>query len=56
MRFLVDFLHGQKTGLYLDQLENYVIVAEYARGRRVLDCFSNQGDLRWLAPSGARSR
>ena len=36
-------LHGQKTGLYLDQLENYAIVAQYARGRRVLDCFANQG-------------
>jgi 23S rRNA (cytosine1962-C5)-methyltransferase len=43
VRFIVDFLHGQKTGLYLDQLENYVIVAERAAGRRVLDCFSNQG-------------
>jgi 23S rRNA (cytosine1962-C5)-methyltransferase len=43
VRFLVDFLHGQKTGLYLDQLENYAIVAQYARGRRVLDCFANQG-------------
>jgi 23S rRNA (cytosine1962-C5)-methyltransferase len=43
VRFLVNFLQSQKTGLYLDQLENYSIVAEYARGRRVLDCFSNQG-------------
>jgi 23S rRNA (cytosine1962-C5)-methyltransferase len=42
-RFLVDFLHGQKTGFYLDQVENYAIVAEHARGRRVLDCFANQG-------------
>ena len=43
VRFLVDFLRGQKTGLYLDQAENYAIVAAQARGRRVLDCFSNQG-------------
>jgi 23S rRNA (cytosine1962-C5)-methyltransferase len=43
VRFLVDFLHGQKTGLYLDQFENYAIVAGHARGRRVLDCFANQG-------------
>jgi 23S rRNA (cytosine1962-C5)-methyltransferase len=43
VRFLVDFLHGQKTGLYLDQFQNYAIVAGYARGRRVLDCFANQG-------------
>ena len=43
VRFLVNFLQGQKTGLYLDQIENYSIVANYAPGRRVLDCFSNQG-------------
>ena len=43
IRFKVNFLHGQKTGLYLDQADNYAIVAAYARGRKVLDCFSNQG-------------
>ena len=43
VRFSVDFLRGQKTGLYLDQAENYALVAAQARGRRVLDCFSNQG-------------
>jgi 23S rRNA (cytosine1962-C5)-methyltransferase len=39
----VDLLHGQKTGFYLDQKHNYGIVAGYARDRRVLDCFTNQG-------------
>jgi 23S rRNA (cytosine1962-C5)-methyltransferase len=39
----LDLLHGQKTGFYLDQKHNYGIVAGYARGRRVLDCFTNQG-------------
>jgi 23S rRNA (cytosine1962-C5)-methyltransferase len=39
----VDLLHGQKTGFYLDQRSNYPIVAGFARGRRVLDCFTNQG-------------
>jgi 23S rRNA (cytosine1962-C5)-methyltransferase len=43
IRFAVDFLRGQKTGLYLDQAENYAHVAAHAAGRRVLDCFSNQG-------------
>ncbi len=41
--FLVDPLAGHKTGLYLDQIESYGIVAGMACGRRVLDCFSNQG-------------
>src|SRR5262245_3660472 len=39
----VDFLRGHKTGLYLDQKHNYAVVAEHARDRRVLDCFTNQG-------------
>lgn len=39
----VDFLRGHKTGLYLDQRHNYEVVANYARGRRVIDCFTNQG-------------
>ena len=43
VRFTANFLHGQKTGLYLDQVENYGLVASHAAGRRVLDCFSNQG-------------
>src|SRR5437762_1439138 len=41
--FELDLLHGQKTGFYLDQKHNYGIVAGFARNRRVLDCFTNQG-------------
>jgi 23S rRNA (cytosine1962-C5)-methyltransferase len=41
--FEIDLLHGQKTGFYLDQIPNYAEVAKYAAGRRVLDCFANQG-------------
>jgi 23S rRNA (cytosine1962-C5)-methyltransferase len=43
LKFEVDLLHGQKTGFYLDQAPNYSIVAKFARDRRVLDCFANQG-------------
>jgi 23S rRNA (cytosine1962-C5)-methyltransferase len=43
VEFEVDPLHGQKTGFYLDQKHNYAIIAEFAPGRRVLDCFTNQG-------------
>lgn len=39
----IDLLEGQKTGIYLDQLDNYAAVARLAAGKRVLDCFSNQG-------------
>ena len=41
--FAIDLLHGHKTGFYLDQRDNYPIVAGYASGRRVLDCFTNHG-------------
>jgi len=51
----VDFFGGHKTGLYLDQKHNYGIVAEHARDRRVLDCFTNQGAFALTcARSGAR--
>jgi 23S rRNA (cytosine1962-C5)-methyltransferase len=43
LKFEVDLLHAQKTGFYLDQKENYETIAQYAEGRRVLDCFANQG-------------
>jgi 23S rRNA (cytosine1962-C5)-methyltransferase len=43
LKFEVDLLHAQKTGFYLDQKQNYEVVAQYAEGRRVLDCFTNQG-------------
>ena len=38
----VDPYHGQKTGLFLDQRENRVAAAQYARGR-LLDAFSYNG-------------
>ncbi len=38
----VDPQHGQKTGLFLDQRENRVAAARYARGR-ALDAFSYNG-------------
>jgi 23S rRNA (cytosine1962-C5)-methyltransferase len=37
-----DLLHGQKTGVYLDQRENYKAAARYGFGK-VLDCFSSTG-------------
>jgi len=37
-----DLLKGQKTGVYLDQRENYLAAANFAHGR-VLDCFTSTG-------------
>jgi 23S rRNA (cytosine1962-C5)-methyltransferase len=38
-----DLLHGQKTGIFLDQRENYRAAARYARGGAALDCFTSTG-------------
>lgn len=43
MKAEVDLLEGQKTGVYLDQVENQVLAAGYSKDRRVLDCFAYQG-------------
>jgi len=37
-----DLLKGQKTGVYLDQRENYLAAEKFAGGR-VLDCFTSTG-------------
>jgi 23S rRNA (cytosine1962-C5)-methyltransferase len=41
--FEIDLVDGQKTGLYLDQLQSHAEVAKLSKGLRVLDCFTNQG-------------
>jgi 23S rRNA (cytosine1962-C5)-methyltransferase len=43
MDFELELLSGQKTGFYLDQIDNYREVGLFAPGKRVLDCFANQG-------------
>jgi 23S rRNA (cytosine1962-C5)-methyltransferase len=37
-----DLIHGQKTGIFLDQRENYRAAARYAHGV-ALDCFTSTG-------------
>jgi len=39
----VDIENGQKTGYFLDQKSNRVLLRRIAHGRRVLDCFSHTG-------------
>jgi 23S rRNA (cytosine1962-C5)-methyltransferase len=43
VQVLIDLMGGQKTGTYLDQLDQHQNVAKLAKGRRVLDAFCNQG-------------
>lgn len=56
LHFAVDPLDGHKTGLYLDQFDNYQAVGDLAKGRRVLDCFCNEaGFALHCARGGAES-
>ncbi len=43
--WLADLRHGQKTGVFLDQRENYRAAVGFApaRGGRALDCFTSTG-------------
>lgn len=43
MHFLAAPTEGQKTGFYLDQKDLRSIITRYARGRKVLNLFSNSG-------------
>ncbi len=42
LTMFADLVKGQKTGVFLDQRENYLAVRRYARGR-ALDCFTGTG-------------
>ncbi|GAA4332494.1 23S rRNA (cytosine(1962)-C(5))-methyltransferase RlmI [Mucilaginibacter gynuensis] len=39
----INIAEGQKSGFYCDQRDNRRIVASYAKGKKVLDCFSYTG-------------
>jgi 23S rRNA (cytosine1962-C5)-methyltransferase len=51
-RFLVDVLHGQKTGFFLDQRESRARVRALAAGRRVLNAFAYTGAIAIVAALG----
>ena len=54
-RFVVDVLHGQKTGFYLDQRETRRCLGALAPGRRVLNGFAYTGAFAVVAArAGAR--
>ncbi len=48
----VDPLHGQKTGMFLDQRDNRRRIAELARGARMLDVYSYAGGFALAALRG----
>ncbi|AFK01492.1 PUA domain containing protein [Emticicia oligotrophica DSM 17448] len=42
-KFLIDWLTGQKTGFFLDQRDNRALLAQYAKGKKVLNSFCYSG-------------
>lgn len=52
LRFHVDWLHGQKTGFFIDQRENRKLLGEYSKGRNVLNMFCYTGGFSLYAMRG----
>jgi len=52
LRFHADLRRGQKTGLFLDQRDNRMLVRDLAAGRRVLNLFSYTGAFSVYALAG----
>lgn len=55
LRLHVDVENGQKTGYFLDQKENRVLLRRMAKDKKVLDCFSHTGGFALNAAYGKAS-
>ena len=52
LRFRVDWLEGQKTGFFIDQRENRLLVQYFAQNRDVLNMFCYTGGFSFYAMKG----
>ena len=52
LKFHVDWLHGQKTGFFVDQRENRRLLEQYSKGRNVLNMFCYTGGFSFYAMRG----
>ncbi len=52
LKFYVDWLRGQKTGFFVDQRENRLLLERYARGKNVLNMFCYTGGFSFYAMRG----
>jgi len=48
-RYIADLTEGQKTGWYYDQRDNRAFIAQFAKGKSVLDAYSYTGGFGILA-------
>src|SRR5882757_1937161 len=49
VRYIADLTEGQKTGWYYDQRDNRAFIADFAKGKTVLDAYSYTGGFGILA-------
>jgi len=52
LKFKVDWQEGQKTGFFIDQRENRLLVQQYAKKREVLNMFCYTGGFSFYAMKG----
>jgi len=55
LRYAVDILEGQKTGLFLDQREMRALIRDLGAKKRVLNCFAYTGGFSVAALAGGAS-
>ncbi len=51
-KFHIDIIHGQKTGFFIDQRENRLLVEQYSKDKSVLNAFSYTGGFSVYALAG----
>ena len=52
--FIIDWVNGQKTGFFIDQRENRKLLADYSKGKKVLNTFCYTGGFSiYAAKAGA---
>ncbi len=49
VKFNIDWINGQKTGFFIDQRENRLLVGKYANGKKILNTFCYSGGFSLLA-------
>lgn len=52
LKFHIDWLRGQKTGFFVDQRENRLLLEQYAKGKSVLNMFCYTGGFSVYAMRG----
>lgn len=56
MKFRIDLVQGQKTGFFLDQRENRLLLSDFSKGKTVTNLFSYTGGFSVYAGHGGASK